>query len=193
MNGNQEKKDRELPKPKQRIVTNSLKLPKQTIKNLGSKCVDLSVYSSSLMRIGEKEISFAPERDSLLKSSIHSSSVNFSDFCQNLTVLLESLVRAKTGSEYKYTENPIVQINSASWSKKLFELVLEEGIPLSMHFDEEILVSVVLNLFGHCLETMKKSFIYIIFSYCNKTQYLKIVLDEKGVPVSEKTKKVVGF
>jgi hypothetical protein len=67
--------------------------------------------------------------------------------------------------------------------------VLEEGIPLSMHFDEEILVSVVLNLFGHCLETMQKSFIYVNFSYCYKTQILKLVLDEKGVPVSQNTKK----
>ena len=89
--------------------------------------------------------------------------MNFSEFCDNLNILLKSLARSKTGSEYSGTE---VQINKLNWSKKLYNLVLAEDIPNHLHFDQELLTSVVVNLFGYCLETMKKSFVYVSLSYC---------------------------
>ena len=152
-------KDKELPKTKQRMVSNSLKLPKNALNIFRSK-----EGCSSL-----QELSFAPDRDSMLKnqnSSQRSSTVNFSEFCDNLNVLLKSLVRSKTGSEYLGSDE--VQINKQNWSKKLYSMVLEEGIPNNLHFDQELLTSVVVNLFSHCLENMSKSFVYINIDYCFK-------------------------
>ena len=44
----------------------------------------------------------------------------------------------------------------------------------------------MVNLFGHCLENMKKSFVYITLSYCFKESNLTIIIDEKGVASSKK-------
>ena len=65
-------------------------------------------------------------------------------------------------------------------------MVLKEGIPTNLHFDQELVTSVVVNLFGHCLENMKKSFVYITLSYCFKESNLTIIIDEKGVASSKK-------
>lgn len=108
-------------------------------------------------------------------------------------MLLKSLVRSKTGSEYGKEDisSEELQINKLNWSKKLYNMVLTEGIPEHLHFDEELLTSVVINLFNQCLESMKKSFIYITISYCYKAQTLTIVIDEKGVSAPKQIKKVV--
>ena len=98
--------------------------------------------------------------------------------------MIKSLVNSKTGSEYLGSEE--VQINKQNWSKKLYSMILEEGIPNNLHFDQELLTSVVVNLFSYCLENMSKSFVYINIDYCFKAQTLSIVIDEKGVAKSKK-------
>jgi hypothetical protein len=176
-----EKKEKDLPKSKQRMVANTLKLPKHALKMFGSK----EIVGTSLL----EELSFAPDRDSLLKSmSQKSNCVNFLEFVDGLKELMDSLVRSKTGSEYVQDSN--IHINSQGWSKKLYQMELGQGIPFNLHFDEELLTSVIVNLFSYCLQTMKKSFVYIVISYCHKTQTLKVVIDEKGVSILKKQAEV---
>lgn len=73
-----------------------------------------------------------------------SSNVNFEEYCQNLKMLLQEIAGSK------------------------FKIEISEGIPDHLHFDEEILTSILINLFGICME-MGKGIIYIFVSHSFKT------------------------
>ena len=107
---------------------------------------------------------------------------NPDDLISNLEMLLTSLVRGKTGSEENEgSKDPYV--NTSNWSKKMFEIIVSEGIPTKLHLDEELFLSIVLNLFVLTLQTIKKGFIYILIGYDYKRKCLKVQIDEKGMIV----------
>jgi hypothetical protein len=62
-----------------------------------------------------------------------------------LSNLLTTLVRGKTGSEEGQHKEPYV--NAGSWSKRMFDIIISDGIPQKLHIDEELLLSIVLKLF----------------------------------------------
>ena len=71
----------------------------------------------------------------------------------------------------------------------MFQLIISDGLPQSLQSDQDLILSVILNLFSLSLERNERCYIYVILSYDYKQQMLKINIDEKAINQDHRSRK----
>ena len=65
------------------------------------------------------------------------------------------------------------------WSKNVFKIVVQEGLPSNLCCQEQMVKAVVCNVFSLALNSLQRGFIYVLVDYDFKRKMLSLTIEVK--------------